>query len=233
MDPTHPHSIGLFYKFLIEGNGPLSYRGELPLPQGKREYYNAKNVEPDYRFVERDNDSNDNDNNNRFAEDNKYFIQLSNIIHEAKAIKEMEKLIQKRRIATQEEYVQIVQYSDTKCSQKKWTFENFSSSTAAVYKDEISDLTLTSSVGRYFKFMFCPDYDPTVHDFYYNLLLKVHNSSQLQPETVLKTLARVIVEAKIKKQTEHYNLGKPQTRTVKIFSRESNSRTIRPWSVSH
>ena len=93
----------------------------------------------------------------------------------------MEKLIQKRRITTQEEYVQIVQYSDTKCSQKKWTFENFSSSTAAVYKDEISDLTLTSSVGRYFKFMFCPDYDPTVHDFYYNLLLKVHNSSQLQP----------------------------------------------------
>ena len=60
------------------------------------------------------------------------------------------------------------------------------------------DFSLETAASLYYRIVFCPYYDPLIVQFYEDLV------ANFPLETILKTLARVLLVAKEKKQTEHY-----------------------------
>ena len=70
------------------------------------------------------------------------------------------------------------------------------------YKNEISEETLEEATEIYFRIAFCPDIEQEVVEFYQKLF------QYSPPETVLKTLVRILYVANENKWTEHYNIAK-------------------------
>ena len=108
-------------------------------------FQTSGNVEPDYRF----------------AENNKHFTQLANIIHEQELTEEMENRVSRHRMKKQEEYQSVevnCNSNNDDCKSDEWIFENSSTSREAVYRDSITPETLKKAIYIYFKVFFCPDY---------------------------------------------------------------------------
>ena len=58
--------------------------------------------------------------------------------------------------------------------------------------------TLKNALDYYFRIFFCPDYDTNTYSNFYKMMFEA-----FPMETVLRTLVRVSLEAKEKKQIEH------------------------------
>ena len=139
----------------------------------------------------------------RFAEENKYFRLLANVIHEQGGVtQDMEDLL--REIRENEKMINSdckagILSSESKSSiNKKINISN----DAAIYENEISEEHLKIAARIYFGIVFCPNQDQETINFYQKLFLN------FPLETVLKTFTRILLEANEKKLTEHYQAAK-------------------------
>ena len=71
-----------------------------------------------------------------------------------------------------------------------------------IYQNDITEETLEIAAKIYFQIAFCPDFDSSAVGFYQDLF------ENFPLETVLKTLARILLMAKEKKLSEHYEIAK-------------------------
>ena len=136
----------------------------------------------------------------RFAEENKYFTLLANVIHQQGGLtRDMEDLL--REIREKEKLVKpdckVGLLSNKSKSSINKKFGNISHY-AAIYKDEISEEHLEIAARIYFEIVFCPNLDPETINFYQKLF------QRFPLETVLKTFTRILLEANEKKLREHY-----------------------------
>ena len=139
-----------------------------------------------------------------FVGDNKIFIHLANIIHQHNGpTEDMEDLVkafskekQKEEQTQNSEMCRNVE--NEKVISKK--YENISSK--PIHSGEISEESLEIAARLYHRIVFCPYYDPLVVKFYGDLM------ENFPLETILKTLARVLLVAKEKELTEHYQTAK-------------------------
>ena len=134
----------------------------------------------------------------KFSETNKYFTLLANVIHQhGGPTQEVEDLLaeirEKEKLVKPDCDVGLLTPESRKSIDKR--FENISM--AAIYKEEISEETLEIAARIYFEIVFCPDVDLQIVQFYRNLF------QNFAMETILKTLTRILLEAKEKKH-EHY-----------------------------
>ena len=69
---------------------------------------------------------------------------------------------------------------------------------------EISEEALETVIKFYFQLIFCPNYDPylVTTNFYLRLV------RELPPETFLKTMLRIVYQARDKKLTEHLSIAR-------------------------
>ena len=139
----------------------------------------------------------------RFAEDNKYFTLLANIIHENGGVtRNMEDLLTEIRVKKK--------LVTSKCEVGKLSNESRNSidkrfgniSMGSNYKEEISEEHLEIAARIYFEIVFCPNLDPDSIQFYQNLF------KNFPLETILKTFTRILLEANEKKQNYHYQAAK-------------------------
>ena len=154
----------------------VSWRYEI---QGEEE------MEPDYRF----------------AEDNKYFTLLANIIHENGGVtRNMEDLLTEIRVKKK--------LVTSKCEVGKLSNESRNSidkrfgniSMGSIYKEEISEEHLEIAARIYFEIVYCPNLDPETINFYQNLF------KNFPLDTVIKTFTRILLEANEKKLIYHQKL---------------------------
>ena len=136
----------------------------------------------------------------RFAEENKYFTLLANVIHEQGGLtRDMEDLLreirEKDKLVKPDCEVGLLSNESKSSIDKK--FGNISHD-AAIYKDEIREEHLEIAARIYFEIVFCPTLDPQTINFYQKLFLN------FPLETVLKTFTRILLEANEKKLREHY-----------------------------
>ena len=90
-----------------------------------------------------------------------------------------------------------------------WIFEGSSTSAASLYTEEITEETLQNAMKIYFRIVFCPDYDKELVAWYSDLTgYNPAVNLQLPLEEVLKTMARLKYQAKMKEMTEHYYVAK-------------------------
>ena len=156
----------------------VSWRYEI---QGEEE------MEPDYRF----------------AEDNKYFTLLANIIHENGGVtRNMEDLlteirVKKKLVTSKCEVGKLSNESRISIDKK---FGNISM--GSNYKEEISEEHLEIAARIYFEIVFCPNLDPETINFYQNLF------KNFPLDTVMKTFTRILLEANEKKLKNHYQAAK-------------------------
>ena len=141
----------------------------------------------------------------RFTEDNKYFALLANIIQEHGGVnQDMEDVLreirEKEKLVNHDKCTTGLLSNNMKQIIKK-TFRNISYE-AAVYKEEISEEDLEIAARVYFEMASCPSIDFQTFDFYQNLF------ENFPLETVLKTLARILLEANDKSLTEQYQAAK-------------------------
>ena len=136
--------------------------------------------------------------NSRYLEDNKHFLMVSNIIHQEGATTSLEDLVsniislkkQKARCTTglDNEDLFLEKYGNV--------------SEEPIYKNNITEESLEIAAKIYFQIVFCHDYDLASLNFYQNLF------ENFPLETVLKTLARILLVAKEKNLSEHYEIAK-------------------------
>ena len=115
----------------------------------------------------------------RFAKDNKYFVLLSNIIHQNGGIpEELQDFVDEiSKEKKQDDKCTTGEISE-KISEKFNTF-----SMDAIHKDVITQDTLDIASKTFFALVFCPEIDPETIKFYQDLF------EEFSLETVLKTLA--------------------------------------------
>ena len=116
----------------------------------------------------------------RYVEENRYFVQLANIIHEHGVTKEMEKTILNYKMTEAENYEfrkymimnNQLDQSSINCSLREvnWMLGSFDISNSSIYSNEITEETLQVAASIYFANVFCPDYDPEISKFYINLI---------------------------------------------------------------
>ena len=137
-----------------------------------------------------------------YAEENEDFIRLANVIHEQRGLtddmKELMKDIREEKKNATSCDIGIMSLSLKKLMSEK--YENISKE--AIYVDEISEGSLDTAADFYFGIVFCPDYDPQSVQFYQSLF------ENFSLETVLKTLARILLVSGEKKLYHHYNAVK-------------------------
>ena len=148
----------------------------------------------------------------RFIEDNKYFIQLANIIHEDGVTHQMEEMIINHKMSESlayEGHKHLIMYNvenpnSIDCSLKEvnWIFRYFNQSFSPIYIDEITEDTLQKTAAIYFANFFCPDYDPEISWFYRDL-------TGIPLDTALRYMTRILFVANEKNLTDHYNTAKP------------------------
>ena len=140
----------------------------------------------------------------KFVEDNKLFILLANILHQSNGqTEDIEDLVQAIRKEKQKE-------KQTRNSEFCRNFENENMiltkyeniSMKPIHSGEISEESLEAAASLYHSIVFCPDSDPLIVKFYKNLV------EHFPLETILKTLARILLVAKEKELTEHYQTAK-------------------------
>ena len=138
-----------------------------------------------------------------FAEENKYFTLIANVIHESSgATSDMEELVrdQKKRAATESSKCVLESLDSRDIESITSRFGNISME--PIYKDEISEENLKSATEIYFSLVFCHKMDSTRVSFYQNLFLS------FSLETVLKTFARILLVANENNLVEHYQTAK-------------------------
>ena len=140
----------------------------------------------------------------RFAEENKYFTLLANVIYKNGGItQDIEDLL--KEITAEKKLIKpdckVGQLSNKTKSFINKRFGNISHN-SALYKQEISEEQLEIAARIYFDIVFCPNLDPETINFYQNLF-KNHTL-----ETILKTFARILLVANEKKQNYHYQAAK-------------------------
>ena len=116
----------------------------------------------------------------RYVEENRYFVQLANIIHEHGVTKEMEEEILNYKMTEAEKYEfrkymimnNHLDQSYINCSLREVNlmFGSFNISNSSIYINEITEETLQVAASIYFANVFCPDYDPEISKFYINLI---------------------------------------------------------------
>ena len=140
----------------------------------------------------------------RFAEDNKYFTLLANIIHENGGVtRNMEDLLTeirvKKKLVTSK--CEVGKLSNESRNSIDKRFVNITHN-SALYKQEISEQHLNITARIYFDIVFCPNLDPKTINFYQNLI------KNFPLETILKTFTRILLEANKNKLKDHYHTAK-------------------------
>ena len=139
---------------------------------------------------------------NSYEDNNKHFIHLANIIHEQNGVTdEMENLTNAIWLRKKEEESCVLGVISERSKDILYSMYG-NVAQQPTYKDYISEETLGTAAEIYFRIAFCPYYDQEVIEFYQKLF---QNSP---PETVLKTLIRILFVANEKNLTEHYNIAK-------------------------
>ena len=141
-----------------------------------------------------------------FAEENKYFTLIANVIHENSGVtSDLEELVRdkKKRAPTEEKnanglipeslYSQDIEALTTR-------FANISME--PIYMHEISEANLEIATGIYFSLVFSHEMDSSRVSFYQNLFVS------FSLETVLKTFARILLVANENKLVEQYQIAK-------------------------
>ena len=139
---------------------------------------------------------------NSFAEENKYFTLLANIVHENGGITQdmndlLKEIREKEKLVKSECEVGILSIKSRNYIDKR--FGNISK--GAIYKEEINEEHLEIAAGIYFEIVFCPNLGPGSINFYQNLF------KNFPLETVLKTFTRILLEANEKKLKNHYQVA--------------------------
>ena len=151
------------------------------------EIQGEEEMEPDYRF----------------AEENKYFSLLANVIHENGGITQdvediLREIREKKKLVTSECEVGILSNDGQSSIDKR--FGNISK--GSIYKEELNEEYLEIAARIYFEIVFCPNLDPETINFYQNLF------KEFPLETILKTFTRILFEANEKKLNYHYQAAK-------------------------
>ena len=139
---------------------------------------------------------------NSYEDNNKHFIHLANIIHEQNGVTdEMKAMTDTIWLGKIEEETCTV--GDISERSKDILYSKYEKvPVEPSYKNEISEETLEEATEIYFRIAFCPDIEQEVVEFYQKLF------QYSPPETVLKTLVRILYVANENKWTEHYNIAK-------------------------
>ena len=139
---------------------------------------------------------------NKYEYNNQYFIKLANIIHEQNGVTdEMKAMTDTIWLGKIEEETCTV--GDIYERSKDILYSKYEKvPVEPSYKNEISEETLEEATEIYFRIAFCPDIEQEVVEFYQKLF------QYSPPETVLKTLVRILYVANENKWTEHYNIAK-------------------------
>ena len=136
----------------------------------------------------------------RFAEENKYFTLLANVIYKNGGItQDIEDLL--KEITAEKKLIKpdckVGQLSNKTKSFINKRFGNISHN-SALYMQEISEEQLEIAARIYFDIVFCPNLDPETINFYQNLF------KNFPLETILKTFTRILLEANKNKLENHY-----------------------------
>ena len=139
---------------------------------------------------------------NYHEDNNTHFIHLANIIHEQNGVTdEMESM-------THDIWLKKIEDKNCNTGELSEKFKDLleemygNITSEPSYQSEISAETLEAAAEIYFRIVFCPDDDQEVIEFYQKLF------QYSPPETVLKTLVRILYVANEKNLTEHYNIAK-------------------------
>ena len=140
----------------------------------------------------------------RFAEENKYFTLLANVIHGNGGVtQDMEDLLveirENKKLVKSECEVGILSNESRNSLDKR--FVNITHN-SALYKQEISEQHLNITARIYFDIVFCPNLDPKTINFYQNLI------KNFPLETIWKTFTRILLEANKNKLKDHYHTAK-------------------------
>ena len=131
-------------------------------------------------------------------DENRQFIRIANVIHEEKGVSvDMMKLLENIRSEKKRE-------SQCKAGQMTEKIINLISrkyedvSLKPMHKDQMTEETLSIASELYFEMIFCPNYDPETVQFYEGLF------QNFSLETILKTLARILLMSNMPGRTENY-----------------------------
>ena len=135
-------------------------------------------------------------------DENRQFIKIANVIHEEKGVSvDMMKLLENiRSEKKQESHCETGQMTEKIINLISRKYEDVS--LEPVYKDQMTEETLSVASEVYFEMIFCPNYDPETVQFYENLL------QNFSLESILKTLARILLMSNQTSKTEHYITAK-------------------------
>ena len=127
-----------------------------------------------------------------FTDYNRVFIQLANIIHSGGLTPELENLLEG-----------VKRGKNCTAGDSPHLYDiPIEVSAEPIFREEISEASLEAAAELYFGLTFCPDFDPEVVTFYRDLF------DRFSPETILKSLARILFTANKNRLTEHYRTAK-------------------------